>query len=77
MNKKPFVFHIAGKRQWHGKRPMTQTELASRAGITTVRIRHYETCRKLPRSIITLLAIAQALDTTIDELIAPHIIHNA
>ncbi len=68
-DERPLALLIGAKRQWHGAQPMTQRELAARAGISLRQVKHYETCRTLPRALDSILRIAQALDITVDELI--------
>jgi len=70
---KPLVFHIRSHRQWHGLKPMTQKELANKSGVPIKRLMSYEGRREIPSSIQTLFSIAKALNTTMEELIAPHI----
>ena len=52
---------------------MTQEELAHLAGMTTRRLRRFESRDTLPEFLERLIAIAEALGTTLDELIAPHL----
>lgn len=53
--------------------PMTQKELAEKSGLSIRQVQYYEQCRELPQSVKSLLQIAQALDLTIDDLLAPDI----
>ncbi len=70
-DERPLALLIQAKRQLHGVQPMTQRELAAHAGISVRQVKHYETCRALPRALDSVLRIAEALGLTVDELI-PH-----
>lgn len=70
-DERPLALLIRSQRQWHGDQPLTQKELAERAGISVRQLKHYETRRDLPRAVEAMLCIAEALEVTIDELITP------
>jgi transcriptional regulator with XRE-family HTH domain len=66
----PLALDIAGKRQFFGKKGLTQEELAALAGISVRQLAYYEGCRRLPRGLDTLLSLSAALGTTVDALIS-------
>ena len=69
VDKRPLALLIRSKRQWHGTRPMTQAELANRAGVTVRQLKYYESCRELPAAVAALRRIAAGLDLQIEDLI--------
>ena len=66
----PLVLHLRRHRFCHGDRKLGQAELAALAGISSRQLRQYETSTRLPSAVATLLAIAVALDVTVEDLIA-------
>lgn len=70
----PLVYQIRSLRQWHGDDGLSQRQLSELANINEKKVRELESCRVLPASIREILAIAIALDTTVEELVIPDII---
>jgi len=70
----PLVYQIRSLRQWHGDDGLSQRQLSELANINERKVRELESCRVLPASIREVLAIAIALDTTVEELVIPDII---
>ncbi len=68
------ALHVRRRRQWYRQGQLDQAQLASIAGLSGRQVRSYERCRKLPAAIDALLAIAIALEVSIEDLIAPHLI---
>lgn len=68
------ALHVRRRRQWYRGRPLAQAELAALAGLSSRQVRAFERCRKLPAAVDTLLSIAVALEISLEELIAPHIV---
>ena len=66
----PLVLHLRRHRFCHGDRKLGQAELAALAGIPARRLRQYETSTRLPRAVANLLAIAAALDVSVEDLVA-------
>lgn len=66
---RPLVFNIATFRQWYGKQPLTQRELAKLAGISESQVFRLEKARSLSRGLETLLRVAIALEARLDGLI--------
>jgi transcriptional regulator with XRE-family HTH domain len=65
------VLHIRKLRQWYGKRPLTQQELAEMADISGRQLRNYESARQLPRVVKALLSVAIAMKVPFEDLISP------
>lgn len=67
----PAALHLRRRRQWYGRRPLTQRNLARIAGVTTRQIRRAETAHSLPRAIEFLVRVSVALETSLEALIDP------
>lgn len=70
----PLVYQIRSLRQWHGDDGLSQRQLSELANINEKKVRELESCRVLPESICEVLAIAIALNTTVEELVSPDIV---
>lgn len=68
---RPYVFNIAAFRQWYGKQPLTQRELAKLAGVSESQVYRLEKSRSFARGLETLLRIAIALEARLDGLVRP------
>lgn len=55
-------------REYRKKKKMTQTELAKKSGVSRVTISQLENGLERNTSSSTLLALAKALDSTVDQI---------
>ena len=69
--RRPLKLHIRRLRQWYGKRPLTQQQLADLADVSLRQLQRYESCRELPQAISTLVRVAIALQVPFEALFAP------
>lgn len=66
----PLVLHLRRRRFLHGERQLGQAELAALAGISVRQLRTYETSTRLPRAVVSLLAVAVALGVHMEDIVA-------
>ncbi len=62
-------------RHLHPDGPLTQSDLARRSGLTRKQVEHYETLATVPRAYRALIALADTLGVTVDELFSVHVRH--